>query len=309
MTQPWTSDELEIVPCDCCGHRKSSAVYRRPDGLDVVRCLNCGLHFLNPRPAASAIGRLYDSAYYASGNGAIGYAYDYSSDAYRPIAAEVAASRLSVLTAIVPLQGKRVLEIGCATGEFCAAAQQAGATPLGIDLSGDIVNVAARRYPSIEFRRDTAESVAGTGQRFDVVTAYEVIEHVPAPVSWVKAASKLLEPGGRLVLSTPNVARAEKVGPDHWTGFNTSLEHLYFFSLESLMSMMAKAGLSVEAVYSQGSGVVVPETVSAFRALLARFGLLEAARRIKRLLVTPPPHAQWNPGADLHTLMVVGRKA
>lgn len=309
MTQPWTSNELEIVPCDCCGHRKSSAVYRRPDGLDVVRCLNCGLHFLNPRPVASAINRLYDSAYYAGGNASIGYAYDYTSEAFRSIAAEVAAHRLEVLTGIVPLEGKRVLEIGCATGEFCAAARKAGATPLGIDLSGDIVDVAAHRYPSIDFRKDTAESIAAAGERFDVVTAYEVIEHVPAPASWIRASSKLLEPGGRLVISTPNVTRAEAVGPDNWTGFNTSLEHLYFFSLDSLMSMMARFGLAVEAVYSQGTGLLTPEPVSALRSLFARFGLLEAARRVKHALLPVPPYAQWKPGDQLHTLMVIARKS
>ncbi len=309
MTQPWTSDELEIVTCDCCGHRKSSAVYRRPDGLDVVRCLNCGLHFLNPRPVAAAIGRLYDSAYYTSGNRSIGYAYDYASESFRPIAAEVASNRLQVLTGLMPLEGKRVLEIGCATGEFCAAARKAGATPLGIDLSGEIVDVATRRYPSIAFRKDTAESIAGTGQRFDVVTAYEVIEHVPAPASWLRASSALLEPGGRLVISTPNVTRAEAVGPDNWTGFNTSLEHLYFFSLDSLMSMMARFGLAVEAVYSQGTGLLTPEPVSALRAVFARLGLLEAARRAKHAFLAPPPYSRWNPGDQLHTLMVIARKS
>lgn len=309
MTQLWSSNELEIVPCDCCGHRKSSAVYRRPDGLDVVRCLNCGLHFLNPRPMIGAISRLYDSAYYASGNGSIGYTYDYASESYRAIAAEVAANRLKVLSDITPLEGKRVLEIGCATGEFCAAASEAGARPLGIDLSGDIVGVAARRYPSISFRQDTAESIAGTGQRFDLVTAYEVIEHVPTPSSWLRASSALLEPGGRLVLSTPNVTRAETVGAENWTGFNTSLEHLYFFSVDPLRSMMARFGLAVEAVYSQGTGLLASEPVSALRALFARLGVLEAARRVKHALVPAPPYAQWNPGDQLHTLMVIARKS
>ena len=72
MTRQWKSGELEIVACDCCGHRKSSGVYRRPDGLDVVRCLECGLHFLNPRPVAAALERLYDATYFANGSGTVG---------------------------------------------------------------------------------------------------------------------------------------------------------------------------------------------------------------------------------------------
>lgn len=309
MTMTWTSDELEIVPCDSCGHRKSTAVYRRPDGLDVVRCLNCGLHFLNPRPVEAAIGRMYGADYYTGGNGSIGYAYDYASETHRSIASEVASNRLQVLTGMMKIDGKRVLEIGCATGEFCAAARDAGATPLGIDLSGEIVDAAARRYPTIEFRRQTAESLAGTGERFDLVTAYEVIEHVPAPAAWLRASADLLTAGGHLVLTTPDVERARAVGPGNWTGFNTSLEHLYFFSLDTLDRLMTRFGLTVEAVYSQGSGLAASEASTALRTLAARFGMLDAARKLKHALTAPPPYASWNPGPGLHTIMVIARKS
>jgi 2-polyprenyl-6-hydroxyphenyl methylase/3-demethylubiquinone-9 3-methyltransferase len=149
----------------------------------------------------------------------------------------------------------RVLDVGCGAGLAAEALARRGHDVLGIDAAGEAIE-AARDHAegqglSLAYRAGVAEDLAAEGRRFPVITALEVIEHVPDPAAFVRVLAGLLEPGGLLVMSTLNrtrrswltakfgaeyVLRMLPVGTHDWKAFIAPSE---------LAAMMRAAGLRV----------------------------------------------------------------
>jgi len=107
-----------------------------------------------------------------------------------------------------PLAGLDALDLGCGGGLVSAPLARMGARVTAIDAAPESVG-AARAYAEqagleIDFRCTTAEELAASGARFDLVTALEIIEHVADVSAFLAAATALLKPNGLLVLSTIN---------------------------------------------------------------------------------------------------------
>jgi 2-polyprenyl-6-hydroxyphenyl methylase/3-demethylubiquinone-9 3-methyltransferase len=118
--------------------------------------------------------------------------------------------RLAWIDDIVPLAGKRVLDIGCGGGILADAMARKGAEVLGIDLAGKALKVAQlhaleAQTPGVSYREVSAETLADEQpESFDVVTCMEMLEHVPDPSSVVRACAALVKPGGHVFFSTIN---------------------------------------------------------------------------------------------------------
>lgn len=107
-----------------------------------------------------------------------------------------------------PLQGLRVLDLGCGGGLVSAPLARMGGAVTAIDASPEAIG-AARAYAAqagldIDFKQMTAEELVATGAAFDLVTALEIVEHVADVNLFLAAASALVAPGGVLVVSTIN---------------------------------------------------------------------------------------------------------
>lgn len=103
-----------------------------------------------------------------------------------------------------PLAGRTALDVGCGAGLLCEPLARLGASVTGVDAAAEAIAVARAhaRGLAIDYLAGGIEQVAGN--RFDLVTSMEVIEHVTDPAAFVRGLAGALAPGGLLVLSTPN---------------------------------------------------------------------------------------------------------
>jgi 2-polyprenyl-6-hydroxyphenyl methylase/3-demethylubiquinone-9 3-methyltransferase len=128
---------------------------------------------------------------------------------FRPLH-QINPLRLAWIYDIVPLAGKRVLDIGCGGGILADAMARKGAEVLGIDLAGKALKVAQlhaleAQTQGVSYREVSAETLAAEQPgSFDVVTCMEMLEHVPDPSSVVRACATLVKPGGHVFFSTIN---------------------------------------------------------------------------------------------------------
>jgi len=106
------------------------------------------------------------------------------------------------------LKGLRILDIGCGAGILSEPLARLGADMVGIDPAAENIE-AARLHASesgvaVDYRATTAESLAEAGERFDVVLAMEVVEHVVDVPAFVATCASMVKPGGLLVMATLN---------------------------------------------------------------------------------------------------------
>jgi len=128
---------------------------------------------------------------------------------FRPLH-QINPLRLDWINGFSPLNGKRVLDVGCGGGILADSMARKGADVLGIDLASKALRVAQLHAleagtPNIRYQEISVEALAQEQPAgFDVVTCMEMLEHVPDPASVVRACSQLVKPGGWVFFSTIN---------------------------------------------------------------------------------------------------------
>ena len=130
---------------------------------------------------------------------------------FRPLH-ELNPQRLAFIAQRQPLAGMRVVDIGCGGGIMSEALARAGAEAVALDLAPEALDVARLHALEagvrVDYRLQSAEDLAvEMAGQFDAVSCLEMLEHVPDPVSVLRACATLLKPGGRLFLSTLNRTR------------------------------------------------------------------------------------------------------
>lgn len=107
-----------------------------------------------------------------------------------------------------PLEGLRLLDIGCGGGLLCEPMTRLGATVVGADASDANIKTASvhaqEQGLEIDYRATTAEALAAAGERFDVILNMEVVEHVASVPAFIGACGEMVKPGGVMFLATLN---------------------------------------------------------------------------------------------------------
>ena len=234
-------------PCPVCACADAQPLFIK-DGFDMLRCPACTLVFVGQDPAGIDFKALYGEAYYSGGSDAV-FADYLGQEAPRRAGARRRLALLRHLSPRIRRQG-RLLDVGCAAGFFLAEAR-AHYEVQGVELS-EWSSAYARERLGLRVHTGTLHEAALPADHFDVITLWDVIEHVPEPLALLREAARVLRPGGRLVLSTGDWgSRYAQARGANWH-LCTPPWHLAMFSRATLARAASQAGLRVVAWRSEG---------------------------------------------------------
>jgi SAM-dependent methyltransferase len=239
--------------CPLCGALEARPRFREGAHL-VADCGGCGVTFVHPRRAPAALLReVYDDGYWRSPRPRErGYA-DYAADG--ALHRRTFARRLGALAPHLPAPG-RALDVGCAGGHWVEALLEAGWDAEGLEPSAPIA-ARARERLGARLIEGTLEADALDGRRYELISMWDVIEHLPAPLAALERVRELLAPGGRLVLETQDLgAPLARLLGRRWHHFKHE-EHLVHFDARTLRGTLERAGLRVLRLQRRGAGKYV----------------------------------------------------
>lgn len=247
----------KLAICNLCGHNNYDIIVEQPK-RKIIRCRNCGLVFVGLQPSIEEIQLIYTKDYYRS-DSSLGYK-DYTE--IQDVLVETAKLRLRELEKFC--SSGKLLDIGCATGEFLEVADHRGWLVQGIEISTYAANIAKDKgIPVFAGVLEEAKFPFGS---FDVVTMWDLIEHIKDPLNHLREIKRILKPNGFIGISTPNFESLRaRIEGRNWWGFKESQEHLYFFSPKTLRNMLEKTGF--EIVYNRTEWIDLPLRYAIFPRL------------------------------------------
>jgi SAM-dependent methyltransferase len=308
------------LTCALCGRDGHSLydqlhdqLFDAPGVWSLRRCPGCGFVWLHPRPVAEDLAMLYRQYHTHAAlpdrhgprgrwrdrakQRVLARAFGYG-DGARSASGRVVDRVLSSIEPLRELVGAtvmwlhaarrgRLLDVGCGSGAFLTQMRALGWQVCGVEPDPAAARVARERY-GLDVTCGTLEEAALPAHRFDAITMNHVVEHVPDPVATLRECGRVLQPRGRLVITTPNV---ESLGRRRfrtvWRGLEVP-RHLQLFSVGTLAECAGRAGLRVEVVRSSANSA---RWMHAASRLLQRNGILPGG--------APPPRvpaAIWLPG-------------
>ncbi len=239
----------EPVRCDLCGgsHHElmfvgSDRLFGVPGSFPLVRCQDCGLNFIAPRPAPEELGRYYpqeDYDLYSKAAGLKGRSMDELARLLGPRRDRIAVYK----------QPGRLLDIGFGDGSFLYFMKQSGWDVAGVDFNQKMVEL-VREDLDIDARAGQLEEAHFDDGAFDVITLWGVLEHVQSPRQTVAEIARITGEQALLVIYTQNAAAPEArlLGRD-WFIYEMP-RHLYSFTATNLARLLARSDFCVsEVVY------------------------------------------------------------
>jgi SAM-dependent methyltransferase len=141
----------------------------------------------------------------------------------------------------------KLLEVGCGSGRFLSRMRKAGWEVQGVELDPVAAELAREQFALPVFAGTLPEANFPEGS-FDAVVLSHVIEHVYDPVGLLKECRRVLKPGGRLTIVTPNVrSRGHQAFREHWSELDPP-RHLNLFSIDTMRACGEHAGLQIEVL-------------------------------------------------------------
>lgn len=234
--------DLEQVSCPLCGTGEFTSWVAALDRLQVtatafqlVRCASCSLVYQNPRVGLASIGKYYAGEYYTS---RAGRRQDQAREQVR-VQREIRKRQIVEGLGCAP---GTVLDVGCANGDFLAEMQQSGWRVAGVEFSAEAARY-GREHFGIPVVAGDLEDRPDDGTRFDLITMWGVLPHLPRPLQAIRAAARLLTDRGRLVICCANIeSLAFRFSRGAW-GHLDQPRHFCMYSPMTVRRLLTAGGL------------------------------------------------------------------
>jgi 2-polyprenyl-3-methyl-5-hydroxy-6-metoxy-1,4-benzoquinol methylase len=251
-----TAAELQVTAsCPACGADAFRFAFEKR-GCRFERCTACGLMRMNPQ-LADLEGAYADA--YESGE----YAFFAKATEIRRAIAEL---RLARVLEAHP-RARRWLDLGAATGAFVAAAGDAlaargdGGIAEGVEFAPEAV--AAARAQGLAVHQSTVEDFVVT-EPYDVITAFDVVEHLRDPAVLLEHARSWLAPGGILAVTVPNLGSVHsRLMGRHW--YFIAPDHLHYFDEQTLRRLFERNGFRVRRIDGTYKVLTIRYAIGALR--------------------------------------------
>ena len=223
------------IPCPLCGNSDEVSLAFRRNESAVHSCRRCSLEFLFPQPTDETLSSIYSSEYFLGSND--------KQAALRQGLLKRATAKL-YLDALRPFIRKatpRLLEIGCGSGDFLIEAQSCGFEVEGLEYSEHAAADANARLGRQAVRVGSPEARCLPESTYDIIGAFDVIEHLRNPKRSLEYLHTALKPGGLIAIVTPSLdSWSRQLLGRHWMEYKT--EHLTYFGRKSLVQLLETAG-------------------------------------------------------------------
>src|SRR5258708_835898 len=279
--------------CPACGATSRKAAVEKYGKYKLFGCDGCGLQFWEPREMPDA--RWYEQMYGGRDEKLMplepGHKY-FLADPLAP-------------------RGGELLDVGCGTGNFLAAARHAGYRVTGIELDGKAARFAKERIGLQQIFPLTVSEFAEqhADEKFDVVTFFEVLEHQAAPVEFLQRVSTVLKPQGTIALSVPNRERW-MTGPDV---LDYPPNHFLRWDAAALKHFLSAQGFEVLSIRERPAGIAhtAPMINMALRTGLSQTAAGEAPGSFRDVMQMRPEQAEaglrGKPTARQRVMEILGR--
>lgn len=242
--------ESETTACLVCNSTEYTPAfhvrdwtYELPGEFQIVECAKCGHLYQNPRPTQTAI-----TAYYPSHYQPFWRAVDDASHGWqRALGHWRWRTRCRQVTRL--RQSGRLLDVGASTGVFLSEMKRYGQWEVaGVELSAEAAQYARDRL-ALEVFVGQLDDAPWPNESFDVVTCWDVLEHLPQPRAALIKMQALLKEQGDLVLSVPNGNSLDaRLFGRYWIGLDQP-RHMSVFRLAGLTSLLESTGFEVVRAY------------------------------------------------------------
>lgn len=231
------------VSCILCGGLKTHISFER-NGWYIVECRNCKFQYLNPQPSPEELAKFYASDYDFVGGYNKEQYFDYKKLTQNSY---VVRKHLDILKKLRQNSPGRILDVGCGFGLFLLLARSQGWTTYGIEPSKDVAKIAERETKA-QIVNSTFTGSEFEQESFDAITMFHMLEHSSNPCDVLRKASKLLKPGGMLVVVVPNIkSLTARVRKENWEWLAFPI-HLFHLSPSTLRELLLQTGFEIKEI-------------------------------------------------------------
>lgn len=226
------------MKCYLCNH--DLILYLTKNNYIVYRCSSCGLGITDlKKDYHKFVSEHYGKGYF-TGDPKLSAYIDYKDDKGNIV--RNLEKFLKKVRQYMP-SGK-LLDVGCAMGYFVELANNAGYDAYGFDPSEFAAQEARRIVGERRIKIGTIDSVSYPKNSFDVITLFDVFEHLQNPLEDIKKLTTFLKPNGIIIIATGDTESwAAKAFGRRWTFYNPP-QHLFFFNKANLVLLLSKSGLT-----------------------------------------------------------------